>query len=311
MLDLPGYRIAYAQSGWELALKIVAQIPKLIQAVKDEQAWLEKVVEAEQIDAVISDNRYGLHHPGVHSVFITHQLRIKAPVSLAEELLQEINYRYITRFDECWVPDAEGAGSLAGLLSHPPVLPNVPLRYVGLLSRFEPRPEGKIGSHLLILLSGPEPQRSLLEKIILDELTGYTKPVTLVRGLPGETASLPVHGNVTVFAHLPAAGLEEKIATAGLVIARSGYSTVMDLAVLQKQSILVPTPGQTEQEYLGGYLMQKGFAFCVEQKKFKLKNALELAAAFAYRPFPSVQNHLPACVASLVQTLNAKKGADV
>ncbi|RYZ29530.1 MAG: glycosyl transferase family 28 [Chitinophagaceae bacterium] len=282
-LDLPGYRIEYASSGWGLAFKIVAQIPKLLSAIKEEQAWLEKIVEEEKIDAVISDNRFGLHNEKIYSVFITHQLLIKAPVKLAEDFLQGINYQYINKFDECWVPDSKEETNLAGLLSHPTELPSVPTHYVGPISRFNTDQEGTIGDELLILLSGPEPQRSLLEKQLLEELKEYTKPVVLVRGLPGEQETLQVNKNVSVFSHLPAAALEGKIKSASLVISRCGYSTVMDLATLRKKSILIPTPGQTEQEYLANHLMQKNFAFCVEQKKFRLKNALALAQHFSFQ----------------------------
>lgn len=281
-IDLPGYRIEYAASGWGLAAKIVAQIPKLISAIKEEHSWLEKVVENEKIDAVISDNRYGLYSEKVRSVFITHQLRIKAPVKLAEDFLQELNYQYINRFDECWIPDEEGAANLAGTLSHPEEMPSIPTTYIGVLSRFDADQDKKSESHLLILLSGPEPQRTMLENQLLEELKEWTAPVVLVRGLPGINEKVEVNSNVTVFSHLPAAALENKIKTASLVIARCGYSTVMDLAVLKKRSILIPTPGQTEQEYLAGYLMDKNFAICVEQRKFRLKHALSLAQHFSY-----------------------------
>ncbi|HVF97179.1 MAG TPA: hypothetical protein VM871_07665, partial [Flavisolibacter sp.] len=136
LLHLPGYGIEYASSEWGLAAKIVAQIPKLLAAIKQEHTWLKKVVEEEKIDAVISDNRYGLYHAGIHTVFLTHQLRIKAPVSIAEDFLQETVYNYIENFSECWVPDAAGENNLAGDLSHPSELPTVPLHYVGTLSRF-------------------------------------------------------------------------------------------------------------------------------------------------------------------------------
>jgi uncharacterized protein (TIGR00661 family) len=282
-LQLPGYRIEYAFSGWGLAFKIVAQIPKLLSAIKEEQAWLEKVVEEEKIDAVISDNRYGLFNEKIHCVFITHQLLIKAPVKLAEDFLQNINYRYIDKFDECWVPDEAGENNLAGLLSHPTELPSIPTKYVGPLSRFNPDQSQSSQNYLLILLSGPEPQRTLLESQMIEELKQYTKPVVLVRGLPAENGKLDVNENVAVYSHLQAAVLEEKIKSASLVISRCGYSTVMDLAALDKKSILIPTPGQTEQEYLATHLMEKNFALCIEQKKFRLKNALALAADFRYK----------------------------
>jgi len=299
-LDLPGYEIEYASSAWELPLKIVAQIPKLLAAIKSEEAWLKKIVDEEKIDVVISDNRYGLHHSGIKTVFITHQLLIKAPIKLAEDFLQEINYKYIDQFDECWVPDAEGETNLAGILSHPLNKPKVPLLYIGPLSRF--RIEAAIdGDYLLIILSGPEPQRTLLEEILINDLKEYKKRVIIVRGLPQNPTQLNVADNVTVFDHLAAAELEQKIKGASFVISRCGYSTVMDLAALKKRSILVPTPGQTEQEYLAKHLMQMNFAFCVEQKKFRLTKVLELAAAFQYQFVFSFENKLQAAISSLLK----------
>lgn len=303
-LELPGYDIEYASTGWGLALKIVAQIPKLLAAIKQEQAWLENLVSGEQLDAVISDNRYGLNHSSTRSVLITHQLRIKVPLTIAEDLLQETTYQYINRFSECWVPDAEGETNLAGELSHPLTKPSIPVYYTGPVSRFGQNKAEEKAGQILVLLSGPEPQRTLLEESLLNDFGDYTLPVVLVRGLPGDTAPISVPEHVTVYNHLPAAELEEKIREASLVIGRCGYSTVMDLAALQKRSILIPTPGQTEQEYLARHLMQKNFAFCVEQKKFRLKQALELVDRFAFKPFETTNNEsLQRTVARFVSSL--------
>ena len=302
-LHLPGYNIHYASSGWGLAAKIVAQIPKILSAIKDEQAWLQKVVEEEEIDAVISDNRYGLYHEKLRSVFITHQLRIQAPLKLAEDLLQNINYQFINKFDECWVPDVDDMNNLAGQLSRPTDSPVIPTHYVGVLSRFDSTQVSTEEGPLLVLLSGPEPQRTLLENSLLEEINGYTKPVMLIRGLPETADALKVNENVTVFNHLPSAALEAKMKEASFVIARCGYSTVMDLAVLKKKSILIPTPGQTEQEYLAKQLMEKNFAFCVEQKKFRLNHVLELANSFHYRTFNISASNLEKTVTSLIKAI--------
>lgn len=307
MLHLPGYAIEYAATGWGLAVKIVAQIPRLLLAIKEEQVWLQKVVADEAFDAVISDNRFGLHHPDVWSVFITHQLCIQTPFGIGQELLQELNYGYINQFDACWVPDAEGALNLAGELSHPEGKPAVSLHYTGPLSRFSRKHLPVKENHLLILLSGPEPQRTLLEDTILDELKDYTGPFVLVRGLPGEDALPPVNENGRVYNHLPAAQLEQMIADASLVIGRCGYSTVMDLAALQKKSILIPTPGQTEQEYLAKHLLQIAFALCIEQKSFRLKSALALAEKFPFQVNHPLENKLGDVVGSLVQGIKQKK----
>lgn len=306
-LHLPGYRIQYASSAWGLATKIVAQIPNLLSAINTEQAWLKKVVKDERIDAVISDNRYGLHHPKIRCVFVTHQLRIQAPLHLFEEGLQRLNYRYINRFDECWVPDAGEEDNLAGALAHPFRFPSVPVHYTGPLSRFSEEKSGVEAKHLLLLLSGPEPQRTLLETIFLEALKDYRQPAVLVRGLPGKSNELCLPSNVSVYNHLPAAELERRIRQAPFVISRCGYSTAMDLAALKRRSILIPTPGQTEQEYLASHLMQKNFALCIAQKKFRLKQALALAKNFPYRFFDVPSQALGQIVLAFIEKLKMEK----
>jgi uncharacterized protein (TIGR00661 family) len=307
ILPLAGYEIEYAAGGWELAMKIVAQIPKLLSAIEKEHLWLQKVVEEHSFDALISDNRYGLHHPNLYTIFLTHQLTIQTPFGFGKNILQDLNYNYINRFTECWVPDAEEEENLAGALSHPATKPTVPLKYTGPLSRFSQQHTADAGSYLLFLLSGPEPQRTLLEEKIVAELENLTAPFVIVRGLPGEKNTLAVNSNGIVYNHLPAAELEQLLAGASLVISRSGYSTIMDLAAMQKKSILIPTPGQTEQEYLAKHLMEKNFAFCVEQKKLKLKNILNLAEDFSYRSFPPMTKKLKEVVDAFVESMQSKK----
>jgi UDP-N-acetylglucosamine:LPS N-acetylglucosamine transferase len=141
--------------------------------------------------------------------------------------------------------------------------------------------------------------------MLLNDLKTYTKPVVLVRGLPAEAEQPRAGENVTVYNHLPAAELEQQIQGASMVIARCGYSTVMDLAALQKKSILIPTPGQTEQEYLARFLQQKNLAFCIEQRKFRLQQALELAAQFLFKPFGvETKNQLQQTVSRFVSSLS-------
>jgi predicted glycosyltransferase len=283
-LDLKGYDVQYSREKWWLPFHMAGQIPKILAAIDAENEWLKDVVQTHQIDAVISDNRYGLHHEKIHSVFVTHQLLIKTGFGKwADEILQSENYEYINRFDECWVPDVKEEANLGGNLSHPENLPRVPVKYIGNLSRFTSRKTVSGDKHLLIILSGPEPQRTIFEDQLQEQLKDYTQPAILVRGLPGSDETLDLPTNIKVYNHLDAKELEAVINDADYVISRCGYSTVMDLAALQKRSILIPTPGQTEQEYLARYLMQKNFAFCIDQDKFRLKASLELATAFPYR----------------------------
>lgn len=282
-VPLRGYRIRYAKSALGLLKNMFLQIHKILKIAKYENAWLKKKMEEYGFDAVISDNRYGLYHPEVHCVFITHQLTIKSPLGKwTERLLQKRNYRYINRFNECWVPDAERKNNLAGSLSHPVKKPAVPVYYIGPLSRFELKniPEQK--DHLLFILSGPEPQRSILENKIINEIAGYNGWITVVRGLPGKERLIPSGNMIKFYNHLSAEELNKEMMKAEYIIARSGYSTIMDIVALQKKSILIPTPGQTEQEYLAGYLLQKKIAFTVSQKRFSLTASLQNAARFAY-----------------------------
>lgn len=256
---------------------MIVLIPKILIRIKQERAWLRGFAAREGIDLVISDNRYGLVVPGVFCVFVTHQLRIRTPFGRwTDGLLQRMNYKLIGRFSRCWVPDIGGPGSLAGELSNPKRMPRVATRYIGVLSRLE-RPAATEGSYVLVILSGPEPQRTLLEKNILRQAGAAAESIVLVRGLPGGGETLnELPANVSVYDHLSSVELERMMAGARLVIARSGYSTVMDLARMCKRAVLIPTPGQTEQEYLGRYLAAKGWASCIPQNKFSLDAALRL-----------------------------------
>jgi len=280
-LPLKGYRIKYGKSG--LTTKILLQIPAILRSIKEENVWLKEQVGKYGFDAVISDNRYGLYHQDILSVFITHQLCIKSSLGdWSEKILQKWNYKFIDRFDECWVPDEERENNLAGELSHPVKLPSIPVKYIGPLSRFEKKNIGEIKDHLLIVLSGPEPQRTILENRIIDQIVNYPATATIVRGLPGEKNIIPSTNTICFYNHLSLEELNNEVMKAEFVISRTGYSTIMDIAALQKKSILVPTPGQTEQEYLAGHLMKKQFAFCVDQNRFSLLKNIEEARKFGY-----------------------------
>lgn len=288
-----------------MIFRLLLQVPRILHTIWLEHRWLKKTVREYQIAAVISDNRFGLWHKTIPSVFITHQLRIRVPGSKTlENILQKINYRYINRFTSCWVPDEEKAPGLAGELSHPEQLPAVPLRYIGPLSRLEKKEQTEQQDHLLILLSGPEPQRTMLEEKLLAELVHYPGTATMVRGLPGTNSMLPSTNMIRIYNHLPAEELNAEMHKAALLICRSGYSTVMDLALLGKKSILIPTPGQTEQEYLAALYQQQQTACTTEQQHFSLKSALKIAGSFNYHPFPlSGKNELQLLIRQFLASL--------
>lgn len=287
-LEIPGYQISYKR-GILLKWALFFNIPRLLRQIKKENNWLEDALRNRKIDAVISDNRYGLFHKEYYCVFITHQLYIQsgrgsfgrvsgwrlAVGRLIDRKILKWNYGFIEKFSACWVPDLEGDFSIAGLLSHPPTLPMVPVKYIGILSRFY-HSERKIEKDsLLILLSGPEPQRTEFENILVIQLSDLPMKTVVVRGLPSGDHPIPfAQEGVKIFNHLRSDELNKLMNETEFIIARSGYSTIMDLLTMKKNAILVPTPGQTEQEYLGYFLHEKHWMHCVPQKNFNLQKTI-------------------------------------
>ncbi len=308
-LELSGYKINYSATAFGLPIKILLQLSKILKAIKKENIWLKEKIKEYEFDAVISDNRYGLYHTSIPSIIITHQLKIKSPLGKwTERVLQRENYRLINRFTECWVPDEEIGNDLAGELSHPEKKPNCPIKYIGALSRFGNKTSAGKKDHLLIVLSGPEPQRSILENKIIDEVSQYNGTATVVRGLPASSLLIPSTNMIRFYNHLSAEDLEKETEKAEYVIGRCGYSTVMDLIQLQKKSILIPTPGQTEQEYLAHYLSEKKIIFSISQKEFSLTTALQKASKVSYKLPPAGNNYkLKEIIAEFVQSILISK----
>jgi uncharacterized protein (TIGR00661 family) len=299
IIPLVGYNISYSKSKAFFLWKMAAQVPKIIKAIKKENIWLKKIIDAYKIDIVISDNRFGLHSKNAHCIFITHQLQIKTGNSFTERVIQKINYKYINRFNECWVIDEEGKNNLAGELSHPKKMPNTTVKYIGTLSRFK-KYEAEKNFDLLVLLSGPEPQRTIFENILLAQIKDLKVNIALVRGLLEEKSVLQIE-NVKTYNHLPAEALNEIILASKTILARSGYTTVMDIAALQQKAIFIPTPGQTEQEYLATYLSEKKYCIVENQDRFNLCKALDRLENTKLISYPTTENTLLQAAISAIQ----------
>jgi UDP:flavonoid glycosyltransferase YjiC (YdhE family) len=283
ILPLRGYRVSYSTNKSFFFLKMLSQSPAIVKAIKHEKSWLNHIIIEHEIDAVISDNRFGFYKNKTSCVFITHQLSIPAGNKLLDRLSQKINYRYINKFSECWVPDLEGKDNLAGELSHPKKLPGIPVRYLGILSRCEKKDMQK-EIDLLIVISGPEPQRTIFENILLKQSADMEGRIVFLRGLPAAAHDelLPGNKNTSIHNHLPASALNELIQRSKLVVARCGYSTIMDLAALKQKAILIPTPGQTEQEWLAKHVMEKKIFYTTSQENFSLKEQIKKADGFEF-----------------------------
>jgi uncharacterized protein (TIGR00661 family) len=275
ILPLKGYRVEYSKNRFFFLLKIITQLPRISKVIRYEKRWVEEAIKTHNINGVISDNRMGFYSNKIPSVYITHQLLIKTGLNIFDTIAQKIHYHFINKFSACWVPDFEKELTLAGELSHPKKQPNIPLQYLGTLSRFK-RLSLDLEYKLCIIISGPEPQRSVFEKIILSQVQQLKEKLVMVRGLPNEQKELN-HSfeNLTIFNHLDAEKLNTTIAQSELVLSRSGYSTVMDLIMMNKNAILVPTPAQPEQEYLAIHLKNNGLFQFVQQADLKLSELLK------------------------------------
>ncbi len=292
-LPLYGYNITYSRLNHVLQLGLLSQLPRLLQVIKAEHNWLLQTVRAHNIQGVISDNRYGLHHPTVPSVIITHQLHILTGAgSMADAAVQQLHYRYLHRFREVWIPDTEQQPSLAGRLSHPESLPHNS-RYIGWLSRFvgkEATPEADSRQHLLVLLSGPEPLRTHTSQRLWQQALSYKGGrVVFADGSDAATAPASIPSHISYHRRLNDQELIAAVGNAHTIVCRSGYSTVMDLVAMGARAILLPTPAQTEQQYLGKYLRDKRLFYSVAEKDFDLNIAMENYRNFDFSEMPSVE----------------------
>ncbi len=268
-------------------------VPGFLFSMVKENKQLRKLDNIHHFDIVLSDNRYGLYLPGRKNVLITHQLNIILPPGLKQftAFTNRIIHKWINRFDFCIVPDYMHSVRLSGRLSDifSGCMPQV--KFIGPLSRFQFVKEKKtVVPELLIIISGPEKQRTVFEKIIDGQLNEVGKKFSflVVMGKP-----LAKNGNRKGFKnHLRSDELKYLIRNSTYIICRSGYSTIMDLVYLGRTALLVPTPGQSEQEYLAGQLSKQGWFIMENQKGFNLKSAIERLRQFNPRPFEWTQKSI-------------------
>jgi uncharacterized protein (TIGR00661 family) len=291
---LVAYDPQYPSKG-SMVMKMAAQLPRFLVTIKKEHLQLEKIVADEKIDVVISDNRFGCWSAKVTSVFITHQSNILMPKRFGwlAGIVRKMNHRAMQKFSVCWIPDFPGEQSLAGVLSEMKV---EGAQYVGVLSRFspynevqsEPLPGSQGAYNLLCIFSGPEPQRTILENLVVEQLKGTDLKTMIVRGIPSREKKNPLKVKVDVIDFANSHQLQQLITRSEIVLARSGFSTVMDLATMKKKAIFIPTPGQTEQEYLASRMQEQKVAYSMSQKNFNLAVALREATEYSgFRNIPT------------------------
>lgn len=265
-IELPSYNVTYAKNGKLFKLKLIKDSPKLLKAIKAEKNAIKAILEHNDIAGIISDNRLGVRSKKVPSVFITHQLNVLS--GSTTWFSTKMHQKFIQKFDQCWVPDAEGEINLSGKLGHVKTF-DIPTKYIGPLSRFTPT-TNEIKNDLMVLLSGPEPQRTLIEKKLFSELKNYKGKVVFVKGIMEAEQTIQVIGHMTIYNFMTSALLEKTINESALIISRSGYTTVMDLAKLNKKAFFIPTPGQFEQVYLAERLTEMQMVPSCKQDEFSI-----------------------------------------
>ncbi len=273
---IPSYQVSYPFDSMVLNLSL--QFPVITAAMIREYFSVRRIVRKERIDTIISDNRFGCFSPRCRNYFISHQLNIIVPTQRLDRLINGINHFIICRFyQECWIPDMPPPLNLSGRLSTP--IDGIPIRYLGILSRMRPvRHEGPFDYDAIAVLSGPEPQRTRLEKELIRQLGNLEGKFMVVRGKPKLEEPTTEKAHLTVETFLTSEALEAAISRSALVISRSGYSTILDLAKLGKQAIVIPTPGQTEQEYLADELDRKGIFVAMRQHEVDVKEGMQRVA---------------------------------
>ncbi|WP_264520304.1 glycosyltransferase [Flavobacterium sp. N1994] len=281
-LELPSYDIEYAKNEADFKWKLIKNSPKMIDAIFSEKKIVKKWIAEYHLQGIISDNRLGVYSKKIPCVFITHQLNVLS--GKTTWISSKLHQHFIKKFTECWIPDMEKNPNLTGKLGH--LKKNkLNLNYIGPLSRLEKR-DLPIRYDLMVILSGPEPQRTFLEQKLKNEVRLFAGKVLFIKGSVEEEQKIDQDENVTYYNFMTSAELETAFNESEMVLCRSGYTTVMDLAKLGKKAFFIPTPGQFEQEYLAKRFKRNGYAPYSKQDDFKIEFLKDVKL---YRGLPQLE----------------------
>jgi UDP-N-acetylglucosamine transferase subunit ALG13 len=300
--EIPGYEVTYSLKV-PMSIAMLRQAPGIMRSIQQEKKWLDDKFKREGLDVIISDHRYGLYHPKIYSVFIAHQLFITSGSNdLMDSLLWKVNKSYIENFDQCWIPDLPKEPNASCKLSHKHPIP-FRHHYIGLLTRFKRNVIAEKDYRISFILSGLEPLRTQLENLIIEQ--AYKLPVgkyLLVRGTNQPIQKTPMdHLEIINFADSNM--LQSIIESSELLLSRAGYTSIMDYLSMGSKALLIPTPGQTEQEYLAQYHLELGNFYSIEQDQLDLVRDQQLA--LTYQPSDSYQfNLLEAAIQDLIKSIN-------
>jgi len=276
-IDIPDYPLLLSENARQFMAKSVVYWPVFIKRIGAGLQHLTKILRRKKYDLIISDARYDMYSKEIPSFFISHQMRIMNPlrIKMFESGSELFNLFFFNRFTGVIVPDYK-ENDLSGDLSHNlRRIEEDHLHYVGVLSDFT-RKKTEKNIDYLISISGPEPQRSMLEEKLLSQVHQLDGTIAMTLGKTEKQAKMHKR-NITMYSFLTREKREELLNRAKMVIARSGYSTIMDLAVVGTKALMTPTIGQIEQEYLADYHNKKGTFYSVSQNEIHLARDVERA----------------------------------
>ncbi len=271
-VDIPDYPMLLSENTRQFLAKSMVYWPVFIKRIEDGLAELQKILDKKQYDCIISDARYDMYSKTTPSFFISHQMRIMNPlqIKMFENAMERFNMFFFKRYKGVIVPDYK-ENNLSGDLSHNlKRIDEDTIHYVGVLSDFTRQPMKKDIDYL-ISISGPEPQRSYLEEKLASQAEELQGNVVMTLG-KAEKYSVTKKKHLTTYSFVTKELREELLNKAKLVVSRSGYSTLMDVAVVGTKALFIPTPGQIEQEYLSEYHNALGTFYSVTQDTVDLKN---------------------------------------
>ena len=284
-LELPSYEIEYAKKAKNFKWKLLKNSPKTINAIIEERKLVKKWCKEFDLAGIISDNRLGVYNKKTPSVIITHQLQVLS--GKTTWISSKIHQRFIKKFNECWVPDFEKKPNLTGKLGHLKN-PSFSIKYLGPLSRLNIQKAEK-KYDLMIILSGPEPQRTLLENLLLQKINLLDKKILFVKGIVNDKQVITEIEDITFYNFMTSTEIENAFNESDVILCRSGYTTITDLVKLNKKAFLIPTPGQTEQEYLARRLKKNGHFPYSKQEDFEVEMLDEIDL---YKPFLTSEKEL-------------------
>jgi uncharacterized protein (TIGR00661 family) len=275
--DIPDYPMLLSENSRQFLAKSVVYWPSFIKRMESELQSLKKILDKSKYDRIISDSRYGFYSRLIPSLFISHQIRIMNPlrINMFERGSEIFNLFFFKRYAGVIIPDYKD-DNLSGDLSHNlRRIDEDKIHYVGVLSDFK-KIKIKKDIDYFVSISGPEPQRTMLEKRLVSQVNDLKGKIIITLGKTEKKDKFNKK-NIETYSFLTKEKREDLLNRTKLVISRSGYSTIMDLAVIGAKALMIPTPGQIEQEYLGKYHNKKGTFFSVSQSKINLKRDVENA----------------------------------